>query len=267
MNAITQTPLLPPARLPLPDFPALTNAGMKTDIEALLAEGFSLLNQANFIHSGAEIDFVLKLDAFENRMHQVWSVFSHLNATCNTHELRETYNALLPELSRYYTELGQNKLIYQAYLSIYERVDFAHLSVARQASIRLALRDFKLSGVALEGSEKIRYAAITERLSQLSSQFSDHLLDATQAFVRPLSEDELVGLPESALALVKQMATLRATSPRTKRCHSCRRNTRCACLYCTINLRRQSRTPRRAVSCIRHAGVGTGNRAQRSSPR
>jgi oligopeptidase A len=209
MNAITQTPLLPPARLPLPDFPALTNAGMKTDIEALLAEGFSLLNQANFIHSGAEIDFVLKLDAFENRMHQVWSVFSHLNATCNTHELRETYNALLPELSRYYTELGQNKLIYQAYLSIYERVDFAHLSVARQASIRLALRDFKLSGVALEGSEKIRYAAITERLSQLSSQFSDHLLDATQAFVRPLSEDELVGLPESALALVKQMATLR----------------------------------------------------------
>jgi oligopeptidase A len=209
MNAITQTPLLPPARLPLPDFPALTNAGMKADIEALLAEGFSLLNQANFIHSGAEIDFVLQLDAFENRMHQVWSVFSNLNATCNTPELRETYNALLPELSRYYTELGQNKLLYQAYLSIQERADFADLSVARQASVRLALRDFKLSGVALEGAEKVRYAAITERLSQRSSQFSDHLLDATQAYVRPLSEHELVGLPESALALVKQMATLR----------------------------------------------------------
>jgi oligopeptidase A len=210
MNAITQTPLLHPARLPLPDFPSLTNAGMKADIEALLAEGFTLLNQANHIHAGAELDFVLELDAFENRMHQMWSVFSNLNATCNTPELRETYNALLPELSRYYTELGQNQLLYQAYLSIHDNAEFAHLSIARQASIRLALRDFKLSGVVLEGSEKERYAAITERLSQLSSQFSDHLLDATQAFVRPLSPHELTGLPESALALVKQMASSRA---------------------------------------------------------
>ncbi len=210
MNAITPTSLLHPARLPLPDFPALTNSGMKADIEALLAEGFSLLNQTSHIQSGAEIDFVLQLDAFENRIHQMWSVFSNLNATCNTPELRETYNSLLPELSRYYTELGQNKQLYQAYLTIYESHDFSQLSIARQESIRLALRDFKLSGVALEGAEKERYAAITERLSQLSSQFSDHLLDATQAFVRPLSENELAGLPESAVALVKQMATLRA---------------------------------------------------------
>ncbi len=210
MNAITPTAMLHPARLPLPDFPALTNAGMKADIELLLAEGFSLLNQTSHIQSGAEIDFVLQLDAFENRIHQMWSVFSNLNATCNTPELRETYNSLLPELSRYYTELGQNKQLYQAYLTIYESDDFSQFSIARQESIRLALRDFKLSGVALEGAEKERHAAITERLSQLSSQFSDHLLDATQAFVRPLSADELTGLPESAVALVKQMATLRA---------------------------------------------------------
>jgi oligopeptidase A len=209
MNATSQARLLHPARLPLPDFPTLTNAGMKEDIETLLAEGFSLLNQANYIHTGAEIDFILKLDAFENRMHQVWSVFSNLNATCNTPEIRETYNALLPELSRYYTELGQNKLVYQTYLTVHESDVFASLSLARQASIQLALRDFKLSGVALEGTEKTRYATITERLSQLSSQFSDHLLDATQAFVRPLSENELTGLPDSAIALVKQMAKLR----------------------------------------------------------
>ncbi|MBC7750634.1 MAG: M3 family metallopeptidase [Candidatus Saccharibacteria bacterium] len=202
--------MLNPARLPLPDFPSLTNTGMKADIEVLLEEGFSLLHQANHIHAGTELDFVLKLDTFENRMHQVWSVFSNLNATCNTPELRETYNALLPELSRYYTELGQNKLLFQAYCTIHESADFSTLSAARQESFRLALRDFKVSGVALEGQAKKRYAIITERLSQLSSQFSDHLLDATQAFVRPLSAHELVGLPESALALVKQMATQRA---------------------------------------------------------
>ncbi len=198
------------ARLPLPDFPSLTNAGMKADIESLLEEGFSLLHQTQHIHAGSELDFVLKLDTFENRIHQMWSVFSNLNATCNTPELRETYNALLPELSRYYTELGQNKALYQAYRTIHDSADFATLSVARQESIRLALRDFQLSGVALDGSAKERYGAISERLSQLSSQFSDHLLDATQAYVRPLSEHELIGLPESVLTLVKQMATARA---------------------------------------------------------
>ena len=210
MNAITPSLMLLPARLPLPDFPSLTNAGMKSDIEVLLAEGFSLLNQANHIATGCELDFIRQLDAWENRIHQVWSVLSNLNATCNTPELRETYNALLPELSRYYTEQGQNKLLYQAYLSIHDGEGFASLSTARQASIHLALRDFKLSGVALEGNEKTRYAAITERLSQLSSQFSDHLLDATQAYMRPLAEHELAGLPESSVALVKQMAAARA---------------------------------------------------------
>ncbi len=211
MNAITPNSTLLPARLPLPDFPSLTNAGMKSDIEALLSEGFSLLNQANHMTIGSEIDFICLLDAWENRIHQVWSVLSNLNATCNTPELRETYNALLPELSRYYTEQGQNKPLYQAYLSIHDSADFASLSTARQASIRLALRDFKLSGVALEGDDKTRYAAITERLSQLSSQFSDHLLDATQAYVRPLAKHELLGLPESAVALTKQMAAARAS--------------------------------------------------------
>jgi oligopeptidase A len=226
MNAITPAPILnatlnttlnttlnamlSPARLPLPDFASLTNAGMKADIESLLAEGFSLLNQVQQIAAGTELDYVLKLDAFENRIHQTWSVLSNLNATCNTTELRDTYNGLLPELSRYYTELGQNKALYQAYRSIHDSAVFSTLSVARQESIRLALRDFQLTGVALEGKAKQRYGVITERLSQLSSQFSDHLLDATQAYVRPLSANELHGLPESVLALVNQMATQRS---------------------------------------------------------
>ncbi len=211
MNAITPASSLLPARLPLPDFPALTNADMKSDIEALLAEAFGLLNQANHIQSGGEFNFIGQLEAFENRLHQVWSVLSNLNATCNTPELRETYNALLPELSRYYTEQGQHQALYQAYLTIQNQDGFAGLPQARQEAVRLAIRDFKLSGVALEGPAKIRYAAITERLSQLSSQFSDHLLDATQAYQRPLSEDELLGLPESAVSLVQQMAKQKAT--------------------------------------------------------
>jgi oligopeptidase A len=215
MNAILDPQSLLPARLPLPDFPALTNADMKADISALLTEAFALLNHTAHIQAGHEIDFIHQLEALENRLHQVWSVLSNLNATCNTPELRETYNALLPELSRYYTAQGQNKALYDAYAAIEQSAGYADLSPARQEAVRLALRDFKLSGVALEGAAKTRYAAITERLSQLSSHFSDHLLDATQAYQRPLTPAELSGLPESAVALVKQMAQTRTPEGET----------------------------------------------------
>ncbi len=200
---------LPPARLPLPDFPALSPDSLKADIEVLIKEGFALLKSADAILEDQEMAFVQQMDAFENRLHQTWGILSNLNATCNTPTLRETYNALLPELSRYYTELGQSQALYQAYVTLAEQADFTQLPAARQSAITLAIRDFKLSGVSLTGNAKVRYGQISERLSQLSSQFSDHLLDATQSYRRVLAEHELAGLPDSAQALVRQMAATR----------------------------------------------------------
>lgn len=81
-------------------------------------------------------------------------MLSHLNAVMNNAETREVYQSLLPALSEYYTQLGQHTALYQTYQLIHDGQSYSKLSPAQQSAIRLALRDFKLSGVALEGEEK-----------------------------------------------------------------------------------------------------------------
>src|SRR5690606_7531017 len=100
-----------------------------------------------------------------------------LNAVKNSPALRELYQQILPSLSDYYTQLGQHQGLYQAYQLIQNADEFKNLSVAQQGAIKLAIRDFKLTGVALEGADKQRYAQISARLSELSSHFSNHVLD------------------------------------------------------------------------------------------
>lgn len=197
------------ARLPLPDFPTLTPATLKATVEQALAHATSILEQAEHTSSGQELALIEQLESAENQLQQAFGVLSHLNAVRNTPELRDTYNGLLPDISRYYTAQGQNRALYELYLRVHDGNAFTTLPSARQEAIRLALRDFRLSGVALEGDAKARYAAISERLSQLSSQFSDHLLDATQAYNRPLTEAECAGLPDSSIAMLKQFGAQR----------------------------------------------------------
>lgn len=122
----------------------------------------------------------------------------------NNTETREVYQLLLPSLSEYYTQLGQHTALYQTYQHVHDAALFATLPTAQQSAIKLALRDFKLSGVALEGDAKKRYAEISARLSQLGSDFSNNVLDATQAYFKPLTEDQLKGMPESSIELLKQ---------------------------------------------------------------
>lgn len=200
---------LPCSTLPLPDFSNLSLAALQSEVQQTLNQASAVLAQAEQTATTDAASFIEQLDLAENQLQQAWGVLSNLNATRNTAELRELYNQLLPELSRYYTAQGQNHALYQLYLAVHDGADFASCDTAQQSAIRLALRDFRLSGVALEGEAKQRFADISEHLSQLSSQFSDHLLDATQAFVQPLSETELAGLPASSVALLQQLGQQR----------------------------------------------------------
>jgi oligopeptidase A len=113
----------------------------------------------------------------------------------------------LPLLSEYGTWVGQHKGLYDAYLQIQQREDFALLTEAQQKVISNALRDFKLSGVSLADDKKKRFAEIKSRLSDLSSTFSNNLMDATLAWNKHITDiADLSGLPESALAAAKQLA-------------------------------------------------------------
>jgi len=113
----------------------------------------------------------------------------------------------LPKLSQYWTELGQNKGLYEAFKAIHDRDDFAQLSQPQKKVIEDNLRDFKLSGIALPEAEQKRFGELKQRLSELTTRFSENVLDATGGWQKLLdSEDDLAGLPAMSLAAAKQMA-------------------------------------------------------------
>ncbi|WP_171262929.1 M3 family metallopeptidase [Acinetobacter sp. ANC 4169] len=194
------------ATLPVPQFDQIQLADLKQQIEQAIQQGQNFLKDLTAVPEDvqAQLNILEQVDTLENNMSEAWGVLSHLNAVMNNTETRELYQFLLPALSEYYTQLGQHTVLYQSYQHVHDAAVFNTLPAAHQSAIKLALRDFKLSGVALEGEAKKRYAEISSRLSQLSSDFSNHVLDATQIYFKPLTEEQLKGLPQSSIDLLKQ---------------------------------------------------------------
>jgi oligopeptidase A len=146
------------------------------------------------------------IEDMDDDLAKAWSPVGHLNGVMNSDELRDAYNACLPQLSEYSTWMGQHSGLYEAYRQIAESEVFADLTVAQQTAINHALRDFRLAGIALPEAEKRQYGELKKRLSELSSKFSENVLDATNAWSKQLSEEELDGLPASAMASAQQAA-------------------------------------------------------------
>jgi len=152
-------------------------------------------------------NFVQPLNELNERLDQVWNPVGNLHSMIDSPEFREAYNQCLPLLSAYRSEIGHNKGLYNGYKAIAEKGEFERLDVAQQQIISNELRDFRLAGVDLSPEKQARYKEIQERLSQLTTQFSENVLDATNAWKKHLTEaEEIAGLPDSILALLKQNA-------------------------------------------------------------
>lgn len=150
---------------------------------------------------------IVPLAETDDRLSRIWSPVSHLNSVQNSEALREAYEACLPALSEYGTWVGQNKGLYEAYKSIKQSDAFATLSQAQQKTIVDELRDFELSGIGLPADQQKRYGDISKRTSELSSNFSNNVLDATMGWSKHITDEaELSGLPESAMAAAKAAA-------------------------------------------------------------
>ncbi len=152
-------------------------------------------------------NLIAPLEEIDDQLSRKWSPISHMNSVVSNDELREAHDACLPALSEYGTWVGQNSALYAAYCQIKDSPEFANLSEAQQAVINQSIRDFKLSGVALTEDKKVRYGEVKSRLSDLSSSFSNNVMDATLGWFKHITtEQELAGVPESALAAAKQAA-------------------------------------------------------------
>jgi oligopeptidase A len=192
----------------LPAFGSIRPEHVEPAVDALLADNRAAI--AALLENPAPRSWeslVAPLEECHDRLSRAWSPVAHLHAVMDSEPLRRAYNACLPKLTDYWTELGQNEPLYHAWLEIAEGPEYARLDPAQRKVIDHALRDFRLSGVALQGAARARFREIQSRLSQLQTRFEENLLDATQAFSRHVTDPaRLAGLPDSALALARQTA-------------------------------------------------------------
>lgn len=191
----------------LPRFSEIQPEHIQPAIEQLLQQSRETVEQLVKQPQLSWDNFIVPLNEIGDRLHRAWSPVSHLNSVKNSPQLREAYQACLPLLSEYSTWIGQHEGLYNAYAQLKDSAEFANYSVAQKTAIDHALRDFKLSGISLPPEKQQRYGEIVSRLSELSSQFSNNVLDATMGWDKVIEdENQLQGLPESALQAAKQSA-------------------------------------------------------------
>ena len=150
---------------------------------------------------------VIPLTELEERLGWSWGIVGHLMSVKNSPELREAYETMQPEIVKFYNKLSQSKPLYQAFKGIKDGAEWDRLEPAQQRIVESSLRDFELSGVGLEGEAKDRFNEIQLESAELSTKFSNNVLDATKAFKLKLTDKKDVeGLPPSALGLMAQTA-------------------------------------------------------------
>lgn len=200
-NPLLETYTLPPFSRIKPEHvePAVTQA-IDTAREAV--------NQllANIAEPTWE-SLVEPMEEIEASIDHVWSPVSHMNSVVNSDELRQAYNACLPKLSEFGTELGQNEDLYRAYKALADSDEYQSLDTAQKKVIDNAVRDFRLSGVELEAADREQYKKITQKLTELSAKFEENLLDATHAWKKHITDESMLsGLPPSTIAMAEQFA-------------------------------------------------------------
>ncbi|MFY2763819.1 M3 family metallopeptidase [Arenimonas sp. MALMAid1274] len=198
-------PLLGDAELP--PFSAITPEHVNPAIDAVLADFRAAVDRLTA--DPTERDFatlMAPLERWEERLGRTFAPVSHLHGVKDSPELREAYSAALEKLTEHGTELGQNRALYEAVKAVREAPGFEALDLARRTVVEDSLRGFRLSGVALEEPARSRFKDIQSLLSKTETEFEEAVLDATDAWTRPLTDEELAGLPESARAMLRTMA-------------------------------------------------------------
>ena len=143
--------------------------------------------------------FVAPLTEAGERLGNAWGIVGHLHSVLDVPAWREAYNTMLPEVSRFYAEVGQNLALFEKYKALRDSAEYATLSPSRQRVLDHEVRDFRLSGAELPEADKPRFQAIQEEFSALAAKFSENLLDATNGHAEWVDDEAaLAGLPPDA---------------------------------------------------------------------
>jgi oligopeptidase A len=200
----TVNPLL--AGSTLPAFDAIRPEHVEAGIRQLLDDSRERVRQIEQAQPATFLTVVEPLEELGHRLARTWSPVGHLNGVMNNEALREKYNACLPLLSAYGTDLSQNENLFRAYEKV-RKAEAASLDAEQLAVVDHALLDFRLAGVALDGPKKDRFKAVMLELSTLAAKFEENVLDCTNAFTHEVSSrEELAGLNAMIIAQARERA-------------------------------------------------------------
>jgi oligopeptidase A len=178
----------------LPAFDRIRAGEVETAIRALLERNRGAVAALESQPKPTFENTVLALEQLAHGLSRTWSPISHLNGVLNSDELRASYNACLPLLSNYWTDIAQSEPLYQAYRAIAAN-EADRLEPAQRRVIERALEDFRLAGVGLSADRKARYKQVVQELALLGAKFEENVLDAMNAWTRHVTDDkELSGI-------------------------------------------------------------------------
>ena len=185
-----------------PRFDQIKTEDIKPSLQTAIAEA---REQIATIKAQTHTDWantVEKLTDITERVGRIWSVVSHLNSVVDTPELRAVYNELMPEITIFFTEIGQDIELYNRFKIIKNSAEFNTLSPAQQTKLNHDLRDFVLSGAELPPEQQAELAQLQTEGAQLGAKFAQNVQDATDAFGIYFDDAApLAGIPEDSLAM------------------------------------------------------------------
>ena len=192
----------------LPRYGAIRPEHVAPAVDELLAQNRTLI--AGLTTEDAPVSweaFAEPLERANDRLGRAWGAVTHLHAVNDSAAIRDAYNANLPKITRYYTEIAQNLGLYERFKALRASRDFEGLSMARRRIVENSLRDYCLGGAELPAEKKARFAEIQEELAALETRFSENILDATNAFSESITErEELIGLPKDVIRAAEEAA-------------------------------------------------------------
>jgi len=193
------------------DYAALEPAHIVPAVDALLAQTRAAVEQAATVDTPTWEAIIAPLESISEKLWRAWAVAGHLNAVVNTPQMRQAYNDCLPKVSELSTWMGLHRGLYRQYQRLHAAPDFADWSPARRRAVELALRDFRLGGIALPEAQRERWQQICAELAQQSQKFSENALDAMDDWAL-LIEDEsrLAGLPPDVVQAAAGRAQAKA---------------------------------------------------------
>jgi len=192
----------------LPRFADIMPEHVAPAIRQLLDENRALLGQLERAETPATwLDFVQPMTDAGERLGRAWGIVGHMHGVNDVPEWREAYNAMLPEVTRFFAELGQNLALYEKFKALAASPEYASLNPVRRRIIDHEIRDFRLAGAELPEDRKPRFQEIQEELSALAAKFSENLLDATNAHAEWVTDEKgVAGLPEDVKASARAAA-------------------------------------------------------------